>query len=80
MHRVGRGEQRGAYIQFNLYANRHIQEMHLLNLDTGTTMDNVADEHEVATAPLLTRAAYDAAGLAQKKSQYGVLGSVTSIW
>lgn len=54
-------------------------EMHLLNLDTGTTMDNVADEHEVATAPLLTRAAYDAAGLAQKKSQYGVLGSVTSI-
>lgn len=52
--------------------------MHLLNLDS--TLDNAADQHELATAPLLTRAAYEASGLAQKNSQYGVLGSVTAIW
>ncbi|KAI1789043.1 hypothetical protein LXA43DRAFT_602122 [Ganoderma leucocontextum] len=51
--------------------------MRLLNLDT--TLDNAADEHELVTAPLLTRTAYEAAGLAQKKYQYGVLGSVTAI-
>ncbi|PIL36893.1 hypothetical protein GSI_00583 [Ganoderma sinense ZZ0214-1] len=53
-------------------------EMHLLNFDT--TLDNAADQHELATAPLLTRAAYEMSGLAQKNSQYGVLGSVTAIW
>lgn len=51
--------------------------MRLLNLDT--TLDNAADEHAVVTAPLLTRAAYNAAGLAQKRSQYGVLGSITAV-
>ena len=52
--------------------------MSLLNLDS--TLVNAADQHELATAHLLTRAAYEASGLAEKNSQYGVLGSVTAIW
>ncbi|TBU49055.1 hypothetical protein BD309DRAFT_883325 [Dichomitus squalens] len=53
------------------------EEMQLLNLEP--SIEDATDEHEVITAPLLTRGAYEAAGMALKKSQYGVLGSVSAI-
>ncbi|EIW61790.1 uncharacterized protein TRAVEDRAFT_44610 [Trametes versicolor FP-101664 SS1] len=52
-------------------------ELTLLNLDS--SLDDVAGEHEIITAPLLARDAYVAAGMQQKQSQYGVFGSLTAI-
>ncbi|OJT13381.1 hypothetical protein TRAPUB_10147 [Trametes pubescens] len=54
-----------------------LQELSLLNLES--SLEDVAGEHEIITAPLLTREAYVAAGMQQKQSQYGVLGSLTAI-
>ncbi|KAI0356495.1 hypothetical protein OH77DRAFT_1423428 [Trametes cingulata] len=53
------------------------EELRFLNLDV--PLADATDEHEVITAPLLTREAYIAAGMSQKRSQYGVFGSVISI-
>ncbi|KAI9001330.1 hypothetical protein BD414DRAFT_474339 [Trametes punicea] len=52
-------------------------ELALLNVDG--PLEDATGEHEVITAPLLTRHAYVAAGMAQKRSQYGVLGSLIAI-
>ncbi|KAI0677006.1 hypothetical protein C8Q78DRAFT_961710 [Trametes maxima] len=54
-----------------------IQELQLLNLDKNLT--EATGDHEVITAPLLTREAYTAVGLHTKQSPYGVLGSLTAI-
>ncbi|OCH90737.1 hypothetical protein OBBRIDRAFT_834829 [Obba rivulosa] len=51
-----------------------IQELQLLNHAVSTEVDT--EEHDVKTAPVMTRPAYLLGGLA---SQYGVLGSVLSI-
>ncbi|KAI0637943.1 hypothetical protein C8Q77DRAFT_1070335 [Trametes polyzona] len=56
---------------------RRLQEFSFLNLDS--SLENVSNEHEVVTAPLLTRGAFVAAGMHDKRPQYGVLGSVTAI-
>ncbi|EMD40605.1 hypothetical protein CERSUDRAFT_91340 [Gelatoporia subvermispora B] len=50
------------------------QELQLLNHAVSTSMDT--EEHDVKTAPIMTRPAYLQGGLA---SQYGVLGSVISV-
>ncbi|KAI0751495.1 hypothetical protein C8Q80DRAFT_1157643 [Daedaleopsis nitida] len=54
-----------------------VEELSLLNSDS--PLEDVTGAHEVVTAPVLTRAAYASANLDQKKSQYGVLGSVMAI-
>ncbi|KAI0332440.1 hypothetical protein GY45DRAFT_1352709 [Cubamyces sp. BRFM 1775] len=53
------------------------EELRFLNLDVA--LEDAKDEHEVITAPLLTRGAYVGAGMHIKRSQYGVLGSVMAI-
>ncbi|KAH9849873.1 hypothetical protein C2E23DRAFT_870336 [Lenzites betulinus] len=53
------------------------EELSLLNLDASP--EDTAGEHEMITAPLLSREAYVAAGMLQKRSQYGVFGSLTAI-
>ncbi|KAI0771995.1 hypothetical protein BD413DRAFT_50205 [Trametes elegans] len=53
------------------------EELSLLNLNTA--LEDATDEHEVITAPILTRAAYITAAMHEKRSPYGVLGSVTAI-
>ncbi|KAJ8457531.1 hypothetical protein ONZ51_g11480 [Trametes cubensis] len=53
------------------------EELRYLNLNAA--LEDAKDEHEVITAPLLTRGAYIGAGMHTKRSQYGVLGSVISI-
>ncbi|KAI0363570.1 hypothetical protein BV20DRAFT_1126210 [Pilatotrama ljubarskyi] len=53
------------------------EELRFLDLDI--PLAGVTNEHEVITAPLLTREAYVAAGMLQRRSQYGVFGSVISI-
>lgn len=54
-----------------------VQERSLLNL--GAPLEDSTEEHEVITAPLFTRDAYLAAGMADKHQQYGVMGSVVAI-
>ena len=54
-----------------------VQETSLLNLDA--PLEDLTEEHEVITAPLFTRDAYLAAGMADKHQQYGVMGSVVAI-
>lgn len=52
-------------------------ELELLNhtaLDSGGRND-----HELRTAPVLTRGAYLAAGFFERSTQYGVLGSVLGV-
>ncbi|RPD66711.1 hypothetical protein L226DRAFT_498247 [Lentinus tigrinus ALCF2SS1-7] len=52
-------------------------ELSLLNINA--PLEEATEEHEVVTAPLLTRDAYVSAGMAEKCQQYGVLGSVVAI-
>ena len=54
-----------------------VQELSLLNFDA--PLEDATEEHEITTAPLVTREAYAAVTSAEKKSQYGVLGSLTEI-
>ena len=41
--------------------------------------DEIIEEHEIKTAPLLTREAFLQSGIADESSQYGVLGRISSI-
>lgn len=48
-------------------------------MDYTSPESDEAGDHEVKTAPLLTRDAYLSTGLFERPSQYGVLGAVISI-
>ncbi|KAH9951841.1 hypothetical protein B0H21DRAFT_717813 [Amylocystis lapponica] len=48
-------------------------------LDGASAVLGHEDDHEVKTAPILTRDAYVAAGISARPSQYGVLGSLLSV-
>ncbi|RDX53600.1 hypothetical protein OH76DRAFT_1479402 [Lentinus brumalis] len=54
-----------------------VPELSLLSVDG--PLEEATKDHEVITAPLLTRGAYLAADMADKRHQYGVLGSVVAI-
>ncbi|CAL1701481.1 unnamed protein product [Somion occarium] len=55
-----------------------LEELQLLNHTALESRDRT--DHELQTAPILTRGAYLAAGFYGKSSQYGVLGSVLGIY
>lgn len=54
------------------------EELHLIQ-DGASAIKGRSKEHEIRTAPIITRDAYVAAGYRDQATQYGVLGRVTSI-
>lgn len=50
---------------------------HLLGLTVDAS--DLSKDHELQTAPLITREAYIAAGYKKHSTQYGVMGQVLSI-
>jgi hypothetical protein len=54
------------------------EELELLH-DSMSDVRGRSNDHELRTAPIITRDAYIAAGYREGATQYGVLGSILSI-
>ncbi|OBZ76986.1 hypothetical protein A0H81_03799 [Grifola frondosa] len=60
-------------------ANVSLHAVEELCLLSDTNVGSIDGEHDLITAPVMTRHAYVMAGLEEERSQYGVLGSVLAI-
>ena len=60
-------------------SNVHIQEELALLHDSASDTKGRSRDHELKTAPLVTRDAYVAAGYHENTTQYGVLGRALQI-